>query len=75
MLHGAIADTLDAMISDRPYRKALSLTAAQEEITKYSGTQFDPKAVEVFRSLPDRVWQELRENIGEPFRLSQLKNL
>ncbi|HEV8383499.1 MAG TPA: HD domain-containing phosphohydrolase [Candidatus Acidoferrales bacterium] len=71
----AIADTLDAMISDRPYRKALSLAAAHEEIEKYSGTQFDPKAVEVFRSLPDKVWQELRENIGEPFRLSQLKNL
>ncbi len=71
----AIADTLDAMISDRPYRKALSLAAAHEEIAKYSGTQFDPKTVEVFRSLPDRVWQELRENIGEPFRLSQLKSL
>ncbi len=71
----AIADTLDAMISDRPYRRALSLAEAHEEIGKFAGTQFDPKAVEVFRSLPDRVWQELRENISEPFRLSQLKNL
>ncbi|MBI1738958.1 MAG: response regulator [Acidobacteria bacterium] len=71
----AIADTLDAMISDRPYRRALSLAEAHEEIAKFAGSQFDPKAVEVFRTLPDRVWQELRENIGEPFRLSQLKNL
>lgn len=71
----AIADTLDAMISDRPYRKALPLAAAHEEIAKHAGTQFDPRAVEVFRTLPDRVWQELRENIGEPFRLSQLRSL
>jgi cyclic di-GMP phosphodiesterase len=71
----AIADTLDAMISDRPYRKALSLAEAHAEITKYSGSQFDPRAVEVFLSLSDKVWQELRENIGEPFRLSQLKTL
>ena len=40
----AIADALDAMISDRPYRKALSIEHAREEITRCSGTQFDPKS-------------------------------
>jgi putative nucleotidyltransferase with HDIG domain len=68
----AVADTLDAMISDRPYRKALPLSAAKDEIRAHSGTQFDPKVVEVFFSLPDQLWQDLRENIGEPFRLSQI---
>ena len=71
----AVADTLDAMTSDRPYRRALPISAAQEEIQRCSGTQFDPKVVEVFLSLPDAQWLELRENIGASFRLSQLKDL
>ena len=38
----ALADAYHAMISDRPYRKALSVAEALEEIRWYSGTQFDP---------------------------------
>jgi putative nucleotidyltransferase with HDIG domain len=46
-----VADTLDAMTTDRPYRKALSLARALDEIAKHSGRQFDPKLVElVFKS-------------------------
>jgi putative nucleotidyltransferase with HDIG domain len=40
-----IADTIDAMTTDRPYRRALSLTRAIEELEKYSGRQFDPDLV------------------------------
>src|SRR5467141_2726964 len=40
-----VADTLDAMTTDRPYRKALSLSRALEELTKHAGRQFDPKLV------------------------------
>ena len=69
----AVADALDAMISDRPYRKALSISYAQEEIQRCSGTQFDPKVVEVFVKMPSTLWTESRENIGTPYRLSQLK--
>jgi putative nucleotidyltransferase with HDIG domain len=69
----AVADALDAMVSDRPYRKALPLSHAREEIQRCSGTQFDPKVVEVFLTLPDKLWNDLRENIGRPYRLSQLK--
>jgi HD-GYP domain-containing protein (c-di-GMP phosphodiesterase class II) len=69
----AVADTLDAMISDRPYRKALPISAARAEIQKYSGKQFDPKVVEVFLSHPDRVWMELHEKIGDPFRMTEMK--
>jgi len=42
----SIADTWDAMLSDRPYRAALSVEEAKKEVLKYSGTQFDPKIVE-----------------------------
>ncbi len=71
----SIADALDAMISDRPYRKALPMGHSREEIRRCSGTQFDPKIVEVFMSIPEQHWLELRENLGSPFRLTQLKNL
>src|SRR5207248_7431355 len=40
-----VADTLDAMTSDRPYRKALPLATAIEELEKYAGRQFDPELV------------------------------
>jgi len=69
----AVADALDAMISDRPYRKALPISHAQEEIQRCSGTQFDPKVVDVFIKMQSSIWIELRENIGTPYRLSQLK--
>lgn len=70
-----VADTLDAMISDRPYRKALPISAAREEIKKFSGRQFDPAVVEIFLSHPDRVWLELHGNIGDPFRLTALEKV
>lgn len=41
------ADTLDAMTTDRPYRKALPFDRALEEIRKFSGKQFDPRIAEV----------------------------
>ncbi len=45
----AVADTLDAMTSDRPYRAALDWGAAEEEITALAGKQFDPEVVDAFR--------------------------
>ncbi len=44
----AIADTYDAMISDRPYRRALSPAAALRQIFEQSGRQFDPELVAGF---------------------------
>jgi putative nucleotidyltransferase with HDIG domain len=70
-----IADSLDAMISDRPYRRALPMSHAREEIRRCSGTQFDPKVVEVFSTIPEGHWVDLREHLGSPFRLAHLKNL
>jgi HD-GYP domain-containing protein (c-di-GMP phosphodiesterase class II) len=44
----AVADSFDAMTSDRPYRGAIGLEPALEEIRAGSGTQFDPEVVHVF---------------------------
>lgn len=44
----AVIDTLDAITSDRSYRKASSFDQARDEITRMSGTQFDPLAVQAF---------------------------
>jgi len=48
----AIADSFDAMTSDRPYRAAMSATEACEEIKRCAGTQFDPAVVEAFLKTP-----------------------
>jgi putative nucleotidyltransferase with HDIG domain len=71
----AVADALDAMISDRPYRKALPISHAREEIQRCAGSQFDPAVVEVFLAMPATLWNELRENIARPYRLSQLRTV
>lgn len=44
----AVADAYESMVTDRPYRKALPVKKAQQEMLKCSGTQFDPKIVRVF---------------------------
>jgi len=44
----AVIDTLDAMTSDRPYRRGVDFDTAKEEIERVSGSQFDPLAVEAF---------------------------
>ena len=60
----AVADTLDAMTSDRPYRKGTSFEAARREITRCSGGQFDPAVVEAFCQMPDDIWSELRDHVS-----------
>ena len=59
----AVADTLDAITSDRPYRKARSFDVAREEILRCSGTQFDPGVVEVLLKISNELWYELRSEI------------
>ncbi|MFK7895879.1 MAG: HD domain-containing phosphohydrolase [Myxococcota bacterium] len=46
-----VADTVEAMTSDRPYRKALPIDKVVSELHKYSGTQFDPVVVDAFLKL------------------------
>jgi putative nucleotidyltransferase with HDIG domain len=59
----SVADTLDAITSDRIYRQAQSLQAAKTEIDKWSGKQFDPEVVKVFLEMPDNIWDDLRKEI------------
>ena len=59
----SVADTLDAITSDRPYRPAQSVKAAKEEIERWSGRQFDPDVVKAFLSMPDNIWEDLRREI------------
>src|SRR6266581_4227406 len=59
----SVADTLDAMTSNRPYRAAQTLQAARDEIQRWSGRQFDPDVVQVFLSMPENIWADLRKNI------------
>jgi HD-GYP domain-containing protein (c-di-GMP phosphodiesterase class II) len=47
-----IADTVDAMTTDRPYRKALTLHRALEELGAYAGRQFDPRLVDLVSNSP-----------------------
>lgn len=60
----AIADTLDAITSDRPYRKGTSFAEARAEITRCSGRQFDPEIVAVFLRIPLERWSDLRGEIS-----------
>ena len=51
----AVADSLDAMTSDRPYRDAYSWDRARTEIVKHAGSQFDPGVVEAFRAVEPKL--------------------
>ena len=51
----SVVDAFDAMTADRPYRAALPVAAAVEELQKMAGTQFDPEVVRVFAPLSERL--------------------
>jgi ribonuclease P protein subunit RPR2 len=56
----SVADALDAITTDRPYRKAEPLEAAREIIEGQAGTQFDPQVVEALASISDDVLERIR---------------
>jgi putative nucleotidyltransferase with HDIG domain len=58
----SVADTLDAITSDRPYRSASSFGDALREIEQHTGTQFDPDVVAALRALIQEL-QEWRQEI------------
>jgi HD-GYP domain-containing protein (c-di-GMP phosphodiesterase class II) len=71
----SVANALDAMLSDCPYRRAFPMSHVRDEIQRGAGTQFDPKIVETFLTIPENHWIELRENLESPFRLARLRNI
>lgn len=60
-----VADTVDAMSSDRPYRKGLGLGVVAQEIEKFSGSQFDPVAATAFLSVLEREGDEFLERASK----------
>jgi putative nucleotidyltransferase with HDIG domain len=52
----AVADSFDAITSDRPYRRASSFEEGRETIRQLSGSLFDPQVVSIFLSIPEETW-------------------
>ena len=59
----AVVDCFDAMTSDRPYRAALPIEKARDEVRKFAGTQFDPDVAAAFLAVPVEVWRQIREDV------------
>jgi response regulator RpfG family c-di-GMP phosphodiesterase len=62
----AIADTYDAITSDRPYRNRQPPEAARAEIARGSGTQFDPRCAEAFLAIPIAELEALARPTAAP---------
>ena len=62
----AVADAVDAMTSDRPYRSARSFEDAADELIRCSGAHFDPFVVNAFTTVPLDAWREIRQLSTEP---------
>jgi response regulator RpfG family c-di-GMP phosphodiesterase len=60
----AVANTLDSITSDLPYRPKQSYQAAREEIIRWSGRQFDQEVVKAFLEIPEDIWDRLRHGIN-----------
>jgi putative nucleotidyltransferase with HDIG domain len=56
----SIADTMDAMMSDRPYRQGRPYAVARAEIQHESGRQFDPQVVATFLAISEETWVAIR---------------
>jgi len=54
----AVVDVYDALISERPYKKAFEHSKAVEIIKKDSGTHFDPRVVDAFLNINEALWEE-----------------
>lgn len=63
----SVADTLDAMVTDRPYRNGLDFDVAVEEIHRCAGTQFDPLVVEHFMDYAEVIRGQI-ESVDSPAR-------
>jgi len=55
----AVVDSLDAMIHDRPHRRARPMSEALEELQRESQKQFDPRVVDAALKIPPERWAEL----------------
>ncbi|HOJ77916.1 MAG TPA: HD-GYP domain-containing protein [Bacillota bacterium] len=70
----AVADALDAMTSDRPYRPAMDLQKALEEITRLAGKQFCPRIVSILKQIGLKELLKIKENINDINYILKLRN-
>jgi putative nucleotidyltransferase with HDIG domain len=61
----AVANTLDSITSDLPYRAARTTYEARKEILAWSGRQFDPEVVDAFQKIPDEAFEALRWQVSK----------
>ena len=59
----AVADTLDALTTDRPYREKVSFAEARREILRGAGTQFDPAVIAAYETIGDDTFARLGEGV------------
>jgi len=73
----AVADTFDAMTSDRPYRRALPFKASREVIERGAGKLYDPQVASVFLNIPEETWEALRTETAsiQSFRLATASDI
>jgi putative nucleotidyltransferase with HDIG domain len=62
----AVADAVDAITSNRPYRAARPFEEAADELIRCSGKHFDPSVVQAFLAVPMDTWREIRQLASEP---------
>jgi len=67
----AVADTYDAITSDRPYRKAQPHSAALAEMQRVAGTQLDPNGVGAFCAVGEDEWLRIRQDVEKISLLEQ----
>jgi HD-GYP domain-containing protein (c-di-GMP phosphodiesterase class II) len=60
----AVADALDALTTDRPYRRGTRFSRAREEIRAHAGSQFDPEVVAALDTIPDDRFAALRDGLA-----------
>jgi HD-GYP domain-containing protein (c-di-GMP phosphodiesterase class II) len=60
----AVADALDALTTDRPYRRGTRFSRARQEIRAHAGSQFDPSVVAALETIPDARFAELRDGVA-----------
>jgi response regulator RpfG family c-di-GMP phosphodiesterase len=60
----AVADTLDALTTNRPYRRASSFAKARVIILRDSGSHFDPDVIEAYEALSDADLERIRKEVG-----------
>jgi response regulator RpfG family c-di-GMP phosphodiesterase len=56
----AVADTFDAMTSDRPYRRALPMEVSRQVIERGAGKEYDQRVADAFLNIPNETWEAIR---------------